>query len=239
MTELFQGTIDNIDPEKDYTPDLVGEGKKYKTVQDLARAVLHKDVHITRLEGETSQIRDELATRISYQDFLDQIKSSQGSNRDSQDSDDTDTEKSAIKPEDVADLVLQRLNQTQQQQTASQNEALVVNKLTEVLGPNYASKLRQQAAELGLSDAEVKSLAQRNPKALFRMFGIDAERQVETFEAPVRTQQSGFAPTGQRRGKTYYDEIYKSDPVKYFSPEIYNERYKLIQEIGIEAYNKL
>jgi hypothetical protein len=232
MTELFQGTIDTIDPEKDYTPDLVGEGKKYKTVQDLARAVLHKDVHITRIEGENSQVREELATRISYQDFLDQIKSNQGNSQDPQDSGDT-TEKSAIKPEDVADLVLQKLNQTQQQQTASQNEALVVNKLTEVLGPNYASKLRQQAAELGLSDAEVKSLAQRNPKALFRMFGIDADRQVETFEAPVRTQQSGFAPTGQKRGKTYYDEIYKSDPNRYFSPEIYNERYKLIQEIGI------
>lgn len=239
MTELFQGTVDTIDPEKDYTPDLVGPDKKYKTVQDLARAILHKDVHIGRLEGETSQIRADLATRISYQDFLDQMKSTQGSNRDPQGSGETDEGKSAIKPEDIATLVLQQLNATEQQKSAAQNEALVVSKLTEVLGPNYANKLRQQAAELGLTDSEVKALAQRNPKALFRMFGIDAERQTEQFEAPARTQHSGFTPTGSKKGKTYYDEMYKNDPNRYFSPATYNERYELVKEIGIEAYNKL
>ena len=57
--ELF-GDADQltIDPTVDYTDQLVGEDKPYKTVKDLARAALEKEQFIKRLTAETAQMRE-------------------------------------------------------------------------------------------------------------------------------------------------------------------------------------
>ena len=39
---------------------LVGEGKKYKTQDDLAKSVLHKESHIQRIERENAELREAL-----------------------------------------------------------------------------------------------------------------------------------------------------------------------------------
>lgn len=238
MTELFED-LPSVDPTVDYLTELVGEGKKFKTPQELALGKAEADAFIERLKLETQELRTELSTRVKYEEFLDKLNSAQLSNSQQPSGDDQQQQKPAMTREEIASLVATQLNQTEAQKTAQQNLGNVQNRLREVYGPNFANKLRQQAAELGLSDQEVKNLAERNPKALFRMLGVDGDRPIEQFDSPPKTQVTGFAPTGQRRGKTYYDAIYKENPERYFSPEIYNERYKLIQDIGIEAYNKL
>jgi hypothetical protein len=238
MTELFED-LPSVDPAVDYLTELVGEGKKFKTPQELALGKAEADAFIERLKLETQELRNELSTRVKYEEFLDKLNSAQLSNSQQPSGDDQQQQKPAMSPEEIARLVATQINQTEAQKTAQQNLALVENRLREALGPNFASKLRQQAAELGLSDQEVKNLAETKPKALFRLLGLDSDRPNEQFAPPPKTQVTGFAPTGQKRGKSYYDEIYKTDPTRYYSPEIYNERYNLIKEIGIEAYNKL
>lgn len=234
---LFDESDDQLDPNTDYFSQLVGDDKKFKTPQDLARGKAEADAFITRLQAETQDLRNELSTRVKYEEFLDKLNSAQLSNDRQPSGDDQQQQKPAMTPEQIAELVAAQVSRTEQQKTAKQNEEFVANKLREVLGPNYASKLRQQAAELGMTEQEVSNLAAYKPKAMLKLFGVDEDR--ESFTAPPRTQATSFAPTGTKRGKSYYDNMYKTDKERYFSPEIYNERYQLIDEIGIDAYNKL
>ena len=41
-----------IDPEKDYTAELVGEGKKFKDNKELARSKVESDLFISHLQKE-------------------------------------------------------------------------------------------------------------------------------------------------------------------------------------------
>ena len=52
---------------------LVGEGKKYKTAEDLAAAYGHADQHIATLTSELSEIRKDLDGRLNVVEMLKEL----------------------------------------------------------------------------------------------------------------------------------------------------------------------
>lgn len=61
---------DNVD----YVNELVGEGKKFKTVEDLAKGKYHSDVTIETFKRQIDDLKKELNTRTSLDSFLDKMK---------------------------------------------------------------------------------------------------------------------------------------------------------------------
>ena len=60
----------------DVTPtaeDLVGEGKKFKTIDDLAKGKAQADTHITNLEKELAELRQDLSARLTVEDFVSRV----------------------------------------------------------------------------------------------------------------------------------------------------------------------
>ena len=56
-----------IDPNKDYLAELVGEGKKFKTDKDLARGKYEADLYVKTLERQLDELRnDHLKLREDY-----------------------------------------------------------------------------------------------------------------------------------------------------------------------------
>src|SRR6266571_2966371 len=70
-------------PSPDLFNELVGEGRKYKTPLDAARALLHKDEFIDQLKRENAEMRTdreaaraELNTRMKLEEFVTKIEAS-------------------------------------------------------------------------------------------------------------------------------------------------------------------
>lgn len=240
-TNLFDDTyLTVVDPDKDYYAELVGPGKKYADQKAFGRSRVEADIHIARIEDEQKRLRAELANRIEYEDFLNQLKSIPLTGSAITPPSEPPKDLTGFKQEDIERLLDMKLQQREQERTAEQNLNIVDRKLTEVYGQQYAQHLKRQAAELGVSESFIRNVASANPKALYRLLGIEEKTNKDNaFQPPLKNEFS-FAsglPSGDKRGDSYYEEIRKKDPNKFFSAKIQNEIFDRIKEIGLEAFN--
>lgn len=230
--------LEEIDPNKDYHSELVGEGKKYQDDKALAYSRVVADNHIKRLEAEQAALRRDLETRMEYERFLDQLKSTmttQSSNPEQPNQGEQPNGNSAIKPEDIEALVSQQLKQMRNQETANNNLAKVEQKLKEAYGPDYSRKLKQQINELGIDENTAKQFAMNSPNALFKLLGVDEKKEVNFFQTPPTSRVTGL-PSGSKKGYSAYEELRRTKPTEYFSPKIQNEMLARMNEMGKEAF---
>jgi len=241
-TDIFSDDthVPAIDPAKDYFAELVGENAKFKTPQDLARGKVESDLFIEQLKRENAEMRNDLSTRIKYEEFLDRVERAKLSNADdNQESREQAGQQSAMNPEELEQILERKLRERDARNTASQNLAQVQTKLRETLGPNYAQRVKEQAVSLGVTTEFLNGLAATQPRAFYRMLGIDADKGTTHSVSPPRgsVNTETFIPSGSgARGKSYFDEIFKKDRNTYFSAKVQNELFKSIKEMGEEKF---
>jgi hypothetical protein len=93
--------------------ELVGQGKKYSTVEDALKSVPHAQKHISTLEADMIALKEELAKRKTAQELLDEIKSR-----------DTHTEQpsvTGITEDKAAEIVKQVLQKEEQAKKTTAN----------------------------------------------------------------------------------------------------------------------
>lgn len=148
--------------------DIVGEGKKYKSVEDALRSVPHAQKHIETLESELIKLRDEVSKRKATEELLEELKS--GIQQPA-------TAKAEFDPVSIAQTVdaavSRRLEQTEAARIAATNIGIVVSAFNshfgEELGPeNY----KQIAKEAGLTVSELNRLASNSPTAVLKLAGL-------------------------------------------------------------------
>jgi hypothetical protein len=222
----------------DYESDLVGPGKKYADIKALEESRVYADEHISNLEAEMARLRDDLDTRLSYEEFLTQIQSGTQTDRQTQHNQTAppppQTQTTAIQtPQDIERIVEQR----EQRKRLETNLETAISKYAEVMGPNHALKLKQQATELGMSEDQLKQMAAANPKAFFKLTGVEDVRKQDTFQAPPRTSVNSDAlGTGNTQNKEAekFREIYKRSPSEYWSPAVQNQLHKAVADGRID-----
>lgn len=228
-----------IDPNKNYLEELVGEGKKFKTPEELARGKFESDMYIDHMKSrhdelreDYKKLRDEYNAGPSLKELIDQFKSTQGSNNDNtqrvnEDKSDTPS------LEEYQKLVRQEIAMNKQQDREDQNYNTVQAKLVEQYGPNYANTLKQQISQLGLTPEFVNELARKHPQVLFKTLGLDGQRQQELFQAPPQsTNRIDQSYSGPKRTWSYYEKMRKAEPAKYFDPKIQDQMFKDANELG-------
>lgn len=216
------------DPNQVTLEDLVGEGKKYKTSEDLAKAVAHANNHIKQLEQDTATLKSELQQRVSVEDAIKQLtsKNEQPTNSEpayqppSEVPVQTESKPSAsITLEDVKRL----LQEDKQQTYAEQNLTKAINKVVEFAGgsENAKSFLASKANELGTSVARLRDLAQETPDAFLKLLDISG-KQASTGSVPTyRPEKVDRAPDPNRlETKADFDELRRTNRSRYMSPEI-------------------
>ncbi len=242
MTEptLFDDTALTEEPIVDAYNALVGEGKRFSDNETLAKSKIESDRFIERLKAEQAQLRQELATRIKYEEFLDRLNTPR-SNEEPQAPAEPDRNSAPMNLDEIERRLEQKLNQREQDQRKAANLEIAKAKLTEALGPNYGSKIKQRATELEVSEAFLNDLAANNPKAFLKLVGVgEAPKGNSLFDAPPRPNMNTetFRPTGGSvRGKSFYDELFTKDRNAYFSPKVMNAMYKDIEAVGIDVFN--
>lgn len=241
MTDLFEGSSDHEDTEVKLE-DLVGDGKKFKSVEDLAKGKLESDRFIAQLQSELKGIREELNTRITLTEFMDNFKNSNTQpNQPSGDNQDrTGGESTALKPDDLRKLLDEELAKREQVSTARQNLNTVKQKLSEAFGPNYATRLEEEARKLNVSKEFLNNMAATTPSAFFRLVGVEASAprdNGDVFSPPPSQRTATPLGNGTSKNKSYFDKIKAADPKVYWSPAVQNEMHREALRQGEAFFN--
>lgn len=239
MTSLLDGGNDlpQIDPDKDYFEELVGDGKKFKSPQELAKGKAESDIYIKTLEQRADALRDdylklkqEADTAARLQTLIDQMSKKEDDHTNNNPSLD-DVNDRRFDPAEIDNIVTRKLQDLEAQRRETTNWNQVQNKLQEAYGDKAASVLKQQVSQLGLPGDYADNLAKTSPDAFYRVFGLDQQRQTEDLGLPPRSQNT-FTPATNKRNWEYYENMRRTDPVKYHDPKTSVQMHRDVIDIG-------
>ena len=147
---------------------LVGEGKKYLTVEDMAKATIHGQSHITKLEQEATTFRDAQTKQTSIDDILAAIKGG-NTNQQQQDDNQQQTDQSNTDSRDNVSITQQiqdALATHEQGNQATSNVKRVTESLGKVLGARANEVYTKVGRELGVN---LDELAKTSPDAVIQL----------------------------------------------------------------------
>ena len=158
--------MDNITGE-DQSPfsALVGEGKKFKTPEDLARGKLEADKFIETLRQEKADLESRMTT---LQVELEKKAKTQTPPQTGQ------AEASSSKDvPDIQALIDQRLNEREHTATRTRNLTSAKEHLIKVFGNSAEEALEKQSREMGISKDKLLDIASDAPAIFKRLFPED------------------------------------------------------------------
>lgn len=173
--------------------ELVGDGKKYKSVDDALKSVPHAQKHIQTLEEENARIKAELETRRSTEELLADIRSGITVGEKPQ------STTPQITSDTVEQTVAKLLAQREAQSKAQNNVAKVITTFEQTFGDKVKAQemYTKVASESGLSIQELNRLSATSPDAVLKLAGLTSKQ-----PAPVgkvhSTVNTDFANNGQQ-----------------------------------------
>jgi hypothetical protein len=214
---------------KDYLQELVGDGKKFKSPQDLAKGKAESDTYIKVLEKKLDQMRDDYLkldedykARASLQELIDQQKSSAQQSSNNQPIVKDHNTAPSIDLKDIENMMSAKLQEHEVTKRQNDNLNLVKNKLIEHFGTKYQGAVKEQLADLGLSESRFQELAREAPTALLRTLGVDQPAPKETYQSAPRSslRSDSFKPKGsEKRDWQWYQDLKQKDPNRYNDPQ--------------------
>jgi hypothetical protein len=232
-------SLPRIDDSKNYFEELVGEDKKFKTPEDLAKGKYQSDLYISQilerqdeLRNDYMKLRDEYNSRAKLEELVDQL--SQKQQLASNDSTDVKDKPPTFDPNRIDSLIDSKITERELNRRQTENFNKVKDKLIERFGERYQTVFKQQIDNLGLTEDYVNDLARRSPTAVFKTFGLDQEPQTQSFQSPfsssVRADQ--FARKPQERTWSWYQDLKKKDPKVYWDKKTQNQMMLDHQSLG-------
>lgn len=172
---IFNGEADQtppvVTPPSPVVPtelqELVGQGKKYATLDDAIKSVPHAQTHIAKLEQEAAQLREELQKRKAAEDLLADIKAGitqQGET----------TPKVDLSQETVSNIVKNVLKQEQESNIQAQNAKSVMTAFETAFGDKQKAEQEyiKIAEKNNLPVQMLNQLAMTSPEAVLNLAGL-------------------------------------------------------------------
>lgn len=232
---IFNAAQDTAEPTVD---QLVGEGKKYSSVDDLAKAYTNADLFISQLKTETEGLRTELNQRMAAEELFNRIVAAKQEPSPmvaapKEDPPVGDTNQQT----DLAQVVREQLLAVESERTAQHNATAVTNRMIQEFGDEAKANqaIVSKAQELGVSVEFLQEVALKSPAAFYQTIGLNAtptsvpsgsRGDVNTAALP-RTTSTGASTFGT---KEYFDAIRRDTPSKYWTPSIQNQIFKATQD---------
>ena len=228
-----------LDPNVDGTAleRLVGPGKKFATVEDLAKGKEASDVHIVNLQTEQAGLRTELNTRLSLEEFMEKFdQTSRAPVAPNPPGNQPDGQPDTTKTTGLTEDDVKRLLQTEKQKTLQeQNIDLVKRELQSKWGDIYPTKLREKAKELSVGEDFLNNIAATNPQAFLKIVNPQSEAVVTLDTPPVSTVN---IPRNVQTGKKWsdFEKMRRATPQQYWDPSVQNEIHRLVAQHGEGFY---
>lgn len=240
MTNLFNTDTPAIDPSRNYLDELVGEGKKFKSVDDLARGKAEADAYIATIVRQLDETKQELNTRARLEEMLTQLRPTPAAAPQPAAVDPLQSEHreqtNGFTADDVDKLINERLTQREIARTKQQNFDFAKQELEKAFGTNYGEVLKNKASELGVAPEWVNNLATENPKALLKLVGAEQAaprpQAPSLFSPPASQVQAQFQAGATERTQSYYKALKIKDPTTYYSNATTVQMHKDAQRLG-------
>lgn len=237
-----QNPQETLDPNKSYLDELVGEGQKFKTTEDLAkgkwiadRYIEHKNAQFDELRSDYLRLKQDYDSRAKLEEFMEKIDQRLASSE-IRNPEANEANRPTFNPDEVKSLVSNSILEHEARKSQEANWNSVKDKLIERHGSNYQNALQKQMEELGMTAEYLNSTARSNPKLLIKALGLDQSVQTENFQAPPRSlQRSSFTPSVTKRDWDYYEGLRKKDPALYWEPRTQDQMHKDHMDLG-EAF---
>lgn len=225
-----------LDPNKKYADEIVGEGKRYKTNEDLVRSKLEADHYIELLKRQKDELRadylkmrEETMAKASLEELIKQQalgKTDEHKSQEQKPYDPTEIEKL------LSTKISESLNAYELSNRQKTNSNLVKEKLIERFGKNYRNTVKDKLEELDISEELFNQMAQNHPTMLIKTLEMDKPPKTEQFQSPPRSSGNYTPPSNTRRTWSYYQELKKANPKLYLDPKTTNQMQKDYMELG-------
>ena len=191
---------------------LVGEGKKFNSVEDLAKGKIASDKHIEQLEFEKTQVQEDLSklaeaneSQVTMQDILAKLDANNLHGEQVQTSM-TDTARES----DISGMVSQAMLQERAQLTAQANRDKVNSEVAAYFkGDLEKAKehIKSTIAASGLNGTQFSDLSESSAEAALRVLNIQSNNQPTTSVSARADLNAGALSVGSEgtRNKSYYD----------------------------------
>lgn len=242
--------FDNVaDPDSQavtsFLEKYVGEGKKYKSVEDLAKGYEHADKFIGELKGELGGIKDFVAAQFE------KMADERTRNIENHQPGDGGLEPKNpaappvnVEKEDLDARIAKALRDNDEQRVLKENSSYA----EAVLVQHYGSKeeavkaVQAKAVELGISGQFLADTAFRSPKALFNILGINPDETPASPNTPAPRNDVNPRALDQRSGQpkpgtwAYYQNLRKTDSDRYWAREVQDQLMKDAMAAGDAFY---
>jgi hypothetical protein len=227
--------LQTIDQTKDWLSELVGENKKFRSVNDLAKGKAEADRYVEmiikqkdELASDYLKLKADYDARAKLEELLDQRT------RQSQE-EYTPSSNQPPKEVDFDSLIEKKISERERLRQREENVKQTKQMLKEKLGSNYSSKLQEKLNELDLTEEEAFAMAQRSPKAFVRTLGLDSQPSSNNmFQTPPTSQvrASEFRPKTEQRTWSWYQDLKAKNPRAWLDPKIQTQMYHDAQALG-------
>lgn len=167
-----QSLENEVPPEQNPLPpelaDLVGEGKKYKTMQDALKSIPHAQNHIQKLEEDLSKYKEEVAKAKAMEELLEEFKQQAKESQYQPPAEPLDQRP----PVDIDSAVEAALARKEAQRAAKANAEVVIKAFKDTFGDEGEARFIQLAQENGLPIPYLNTLAQTSPSAVLKLAGL-------------------------------------------------------------------
>lgn len=215
----------------DGVEELIGEGKKYKSLEDALKSIPHAQTHISSLEREMAELREDLAKRLSAEEVLKKIQER-----------DKAPEKENTTPTLDTDTLKNLVKDTYKEMTAEEkaraNVLKVDGKMKEVYGDKAREIIATKAEELGVTVDFLASTAATSPQGFFKLVGLEDKK-----AAPTNTERHGSVNTETLNTETaeqytykWFQKLRKENPREYYKPDVQRLLHKKAAEMGDAFY---
>lgn len=205
--------------------NLVGEGKKFKTVDDLVKGKVEADAFIDQLQKQIEGLRAEVDAKATAEQQLAQLKNELAQRQVAPAQPRVSTGP-ALTASDIEALVERTITSRDRNRTASQNIEEANTQAIRYFGSQEAAAKAVQAAaaKRNISVTKLKEIAAESPTTFAELVGVPSTPTAQTVGSFV--QPSSGAPDKehvslQEKPGTYEfaEHIRRTDPRKYWTPK--------------------
>ena len=215
-------------PQDSFVQKLVeAKGDNWKDPEVLAKGKIEADGYIKELEGQLSNMREDLSKQDYAKDLLEQLQNKAADptnaknampNNDTGGTSEGNTNPS-LSEEDLKSLVERTLTERDKDSVVKQNLNLVNNELEKSYGTDASTKIQNKAKELGLTLERMQEIAAESPTAFFNLIGEPKKDFRPMVEGSVRTEGVNMQASNERDW-SYYQNLRRDNRSLYYSPKI-------------------
>lgn len=243
MGNLFnEPVVPDLEDNKDYLSELVGEGKKFKDNSALAKGKAKSDEHIALLERELAEHKAELDKRLTYEGLLAKIKEPASNDAPPRDHERNSQDEDVMSK--VDEIVNQKLTAYEQKNITQKNVEEVRKELKGIWGNSYPQRLKEKAVELEVSEAFLQDIAQTNPKAFMKLVAPERSPVSSGLNPPrssVTLADGGSVDADYKPYSHFKKMLLSKDPAErrmYQSESVQREMHRLTSKYGDDFLSK-